>query len=145
MKIDRPGSSQSVSSSRKTPKRTAGQASFTPDVDGSEPTQHSGPIAATGPVASVDALLALQEAPGDTEAGSRSFNRAKSLLDLLEDVHHGLVLGQIPADRLHRLAAMARQKRDGYVDERLSDLLDEIEIRAEVELAKLEMSGLDIS
>ena len=49
----------------------------------------------------------------------------------------GLLLGSIPKDRLAELARMVREKRERGADPVVSRLLDEIELRAEVELAKL--------
>jgi len=92
----------------------------------------------SGPVASVDALLSLQ---GEAEADAgreQGLARARDMLDLLEDVRRGILLGAIPRDKLHRLAETARSRREGFTDPQLGELLDEIELRAEVELAKLD-------
>ena len=45
--------------------------------------------------------------------------------------------GAVPAGRLQALTDMLRVKRESVDDPRLSDLIDEIELRAKVELAKL--------
>lgn len=94
-------------------------------------------MAPTGPVAAVDALLSLQETQADAEARSKGLHRARSMLELLEEIRRGLLLGQIPVARLEQLADAARSRREGFVDPALADILGEIELRAEVELAKL--------
>lgn len=109
-----------------------------------ESTGQSGSTASarpSGPAASVDALLALQAAPEDSgDARSQGYARGHDLLDLLEDVRRGIVLGALPKDKLRRLADLARRQREGFADPQLDGLLNEIELRAEVELAKLEAS-----
>ena len=62
------------------------------------------------------------------------------MLDLLDDVHVGLLDGSIPAGRLIALANSVRGKRDEVGDPRLAEVLDEIELRAAVEVAKLQPS-----
>ena len=60
------------------------------------------------------------------------------MLDRLEDLRHGLLLGIIPHDRLTDLAVMARQRQDDLTDPALRQILRDIELRARVELAKFE-------
>lgn len=141
MKIDRPGRSEAAGPTRKTKRTAAADQEFGSLVgDASPGAEQSASVAAAGPVASMDALLSLQEAADDPDARSKGLNRATSLLDHLEEIRHGLLLGQIPMDRLQRLAALARAQREGFSDPRLNAILDEIELRAEVELAKLSIS-----
>ena len=59
------------------------------------------------------------------------------ILDRLEEIRRGLLMGSIPKDRLQELAHLVREKRERGADPVVSRLLDEIELRAEVELAKL--------
>jgi len=54
-----------------------------------------------------------------------------------EEIRRGLLVGSIPKERLGELARMMREKRERGADPVISRLLDEIELRAEVELAKL--------
>jgi len=46
-------------------------------------------------------------------------------------------MGMVPTDRLQDLATAAREQREELDDPRLSEILDDIELRARVELAKL--------
>ena len=61
------------------------------------------------------------------------------MLDLLDDVRLGLLEGTIPASRLIALADTVRGKRDEVSDPRLAEVLDEIELRAAVEAAKVQL------
>jgi hypothetical protein len=93
------------------------------------------PVAVSG----IDALLAAQ-AVGDSleqEARRKLIRRGDDILDKLDEIRHGLLIGSIPKDRLIALAQMVRARRDSMPDPRLATILDEIELRAEVELAKL--------
>ena len=70
--------------------------------------------------------------------GSRHRPRdARATLDRLEDIRRGLLLGMVPKDKLAELARTVREKRERGADPVVSRLLDEIELRAEIELAKL--------
>jgi len=85
-------------------------------------------------------VLALQEAP-DATTRSRARQRAKErgtlMLDHLEEIRMGLLMGTIPLAKLEQLASLVRAKREQIDDPRLLEILDEIELRAAVELAKL--------
>ncbi len=90
--------------------------------------------AALGPV---DALLALQEVADDPGGRDRGRRHGEALLEQLDDLHLGLLSGRMSRDALERLSAMVTAKRGQVDDPRLAGILDEIEVRAVVELAKL--------
>ena len=99
------------------------------------------PAASVGgalPSGAVGAMLALQEVSGGLEARGRARRRGERLLDRLEEIRQGLLLGAIARDRLDELARMVRAGRERIDDPRLASILDEIELRAAVELAKLD-------
>jgi hypothetical protein len=104
-----------------------------------EATEEAHAAEAPAGMGSIDALLAVQ-ASGDAlerEQRQRFVRHAEDLLDKLEEIRHGLLLGSIPKDKLIALAQMVRTRRGEVADPRLAAILDEIELRAEVELAKL--------
>jgi hypothetical protein len=53
-------------------------------------------------------------------------------------VRDGLLAGGIPRAILNRLATAVSRRQDGFADPKLQNVLDEIDLRARVELAKLE-------
>ncbi len=61
---------------------------------------------------------------------------------MLDDVKLALLDGGLPPVALNRLLAAIREERAGTDDPKLEGLLNEIETRASVELAKLEMAKL---
>ena len=106
-----------------------------------ESTAAGGSGAVGGPVglSGVSTILALQGAPDSTErrARQRAIQRGDAMLDDLEQIRVGLLLGSIPRARLEQLAQLVRARREQVDDPRLMAILDEIELRAAVELAKL--------
>lgn len=98
------------------------------------------PLTGGGPIAAVDTILALQSIDDSTEGRSRGLAQGEQLLKLLDEVRDGLLIGGIPRAMLNRLASAVAKKRDSFTDPKLQDVLDEIDLRARVELAKLEHS-----
>ena len=96
-------------------------------------------VGGTVGLAGVSTVLALQGAPDSTErrARQRAVQRGDAMLDELEEIRLGLLLGAIPRARLEQLAQLVRTRREQVDDPRLMAILDEIELRAAVELAKL--------
>jgi len=92
-------------------------------------------------VMSVDAILALQDIGGPLERKKRAVSRAGRILDVLEDVKIGLLSGDVSLNDLERLQKAVRDERLSTDDERLEGVLNEIETRAAVELAKLERAN----
>ena len=100
-------------------------------------------VAAAGGVArvnSLDALMALQEVGGPLERRRRAVGRASKILEALEDLKLDLLDGRLSPDALETLTRSVREQRAMTDDPRLEGVLDEIETRAAVELAKLEMA-----
>jgi len=96
-------------------------------------------VGGTVGLSGVSAVLALQGAPDSTErrARQRAIERGDAMLDDLEEIRLGLLLGTIPRARLEQLAQLVRVRREQVEDPKLMAILDEIELRAAVELAKL--------
>lgn len=96
-------------------------------------------LGAPSALGAVDALLLAQSVDEDADSGARRrmLNRGEEILDKLEELRHSLLVGAIPADRLIQLAQQVRNRRETCADPRLAAVLDEIELRAEVEIAKL--------
>ncbi|MBL8556311.1 MAG: flagellar assembly protein FliX [Phenylobacterium sp.] len=92
-------------------------------------------------VVGVEALLALQDVESATERKRRSVGRAGRLLDELDELKIALLGGELSAGQLARLARTVREQRAATDDPKLEGVLDEIETRAAVELAKLEAAG----
>jgi hypothetical protein len=91
-------------------------------------------------VMGMDALLALQDVGGPLERKRRAVSRAGRILDVLDDLKLALLDGSISGTDLERLTRAVRDARDATEDPKLEAVLDEIELRAAVEMAKLEIA-----
>ena len=89
------------------------------------------------PDRAIDVLHLTLDVTPDFKERQRRAQRGVEILDRLEDVRRGLLMGAVPKDKLADLARMVREKRERGADPVVSRLLDEIELRAEIELAKL--------
>jgi hypothetical protein len=73
----------------------------------------------------------------EKEIAKHLVKRGNSLLEKLEEIRDGLLVGEISKDRLIDISRFVKDRRFETQDERLKDIIDEIELRIEVELAKL--------
>ena len=138
MKIDGTGPIRPGTSPTRSKKVGDKAEKFAKHIADSEDEASTAAVSSAGPLAAVDALLSLQEVPDATSGRSRGLKRAEDMLDHLDAIRHGLLLGSIPRDKLNGLLAVVRERRDDVGDPRLAAVLDEIELRAAVELAKLD-------
>lgn len=95
----------------------------------------SRPAAAVAPATSLDALLALQAVEDPLLRKRKLVRRGSQLLDTLEEMKADLLTGRVSESRLNQLLAVLGQAREKS-DPRLDALIDDIELRARVELAK---------
>ena len=66
-----------------------------------------------------------------------TFTVSDTLLEKLEEIRDGLLLGYISKDKLIEISRYVRETKINTADEKLAELIGEIELRVEVELAKL--------
>jgi len=134
MKIDRFSGPKTAASRRSGSSAPTGGGGFARALaDG--PPQTAAPAGAS-PVQSLNALLALQEVDDATEGRKRARRRADDLLDQLEDLKLSIMLGEVPLAQLENLAGLLAQRQGATDDPKLAQIINEIEIRAAVELAK---------
>jgi hypothetical protein len=146
MKVEGPKGPSSVAPKRvRKAERGAGGGEFAAELDrvtGEAATGAASPADGASAVAHVGGVLAAQTVDPDgqrstPEERKHRAQRGAEILDRLEEIRRGLLAGAIPKDRLAELARLVREKREKGADPVISRLLDEIELRAEVELAKL--------
>lgn len=134
MKIDISGRVAAPGAMRRTTRGQATGDAFSvagDDLDGGQAT------ARTGGLAPLTALYALQEVPDATARRGRALRRGHDLLDRLEELRMALLSGSLSGERLQGLLQAVRSQRENVADPRLAAILDEVELRAAVELAKL--------
>ena len=103
----------------------------------SSPVAKSSRTGASAPLATVDALLALQGEGDPAERRRRSVRGGHDLLDALDRLKAALLSDRIATTDLQHVAAKLAERRDFSDDPHLDELLSHIELRAKVELAKL--------
>ena len=118
--------------------RAKSGADFSSALTGEAPA--AGNVTSATPINPIDGILAIQEVSDATDGRSRGIKRGHGLLDRLDELRHGLLAGTIDRDRLLRMRREIAQQRVTLDDPRLSTILDEIDVRAAVELAKLGMT-----
>jgi Class II flagellar assembly regulator len=98
----------------------------------------AGATPGTMTVAGVAGLLSLQEV-GDALGGRRrALAHGDRVLEALEELRLALLAGALPRAQILRLAHLAHDHAPRVDDPRLAEILAEIELRAAVEMAKLE-------
>jgi hypothetical protein len=114
--------------------RTNG-AGGTFQLDGGSAPSRPAQVANAEAMTPLDALLALQSVDDPLLARRRTVRRGRALIDALDAVMGDLLLGRVAEGRLNQLVALVGQVRDP-TDPELDALIDDIELRARVELAK---------
>lgn len=136
MKVTGPSGTTSTPSSRTS--RTSGAGFSLPSGAASGPGAASAASAAGG-VAGVSALMALQGVEDATERRRRAMRRGGGLLDRLDELKLMMLAGQDGVGVLNTLARAVREERPDCADPGLDAVLDQIDLRAAVELAKADM------
>ncbi len=121
----------------------AGGARFADHLD--KAAESDGDVAGVGGVAgvvAVSSILSAQEVvdDGDQAARRQMARRGADILDRLDDIRRDILAGGVSRQRLENLAQSLRQRRTQVSDPRLIEIIDEIELRAAVEIAKLTRS-----
>lgn len=89
-------------------------------------------------LATLDALLAVQSAveEGTRERRRRATQQAHDILDALEALKIAVLSGSTGRDQLARIAEAVRNRRETVDDPALVEILEHVEMRARIELAK---------
>jgi hypothetical protein len=133
MRIEKSGKTRTTTRSGGIARSGSG-AEFKVDLGaGTQKTRQASPTAAAD---HIGPLLAMQVVDEREYARKKNIRRGNDLLDTLEAIKADLLGGQIVPERLTRMMSILAKAR-GNADPELDQLLDHIELRARVELAKL--------
>lgn len=124
--------------SSKTVKKSSGGESFSAYLRESM-APGSAPVSGSNSISVADAIFAAQMVGSEEEREIRKklVKRGQQLLEKLEDIRDGLLAGSISMEKLIETSRMIKERKFETQDTRLSEIMAEIELRVEVELAKL--------
>ncbi len=119
-------------------KKATGGGDFSAYLKESMSGQPQG-VSGTTSIAVPDAIFAAQMVDGEEEreAKKRLLKRGNTLLEKLEEIRDGLLAGVISKEKLIEISRLVKDKKFHSEDPRLTEIIGEIELRVEVELAKL--------
>mgnify|MGYP001544807512 CR=1 FL=1 len=100
------------------------------------PVNTASTIGGMSGVGSVDALMALQAVEDPIEKRRKAERRGRQMLDGLDRLKVDLLEGRAPVSTLEKLKQSLSTEREETNDPRLESVIDQIELRVEVELAK---------
>lgn len=142
MKISNLGSSKATATAATGRKKKAAASSGTEFAEELRETSETSGTAApveSSAVGGVDSIHTVQEVSDATDDQSRRRARqyGDGILETLESIRRDLLSGGISKEKLAELAHTVRAERGASEDPRLNEIIDEIELRAKVEIAKL--------
>lgn len=114
-------------------RRTAAGGFSLEEPEAPRNTGSAGPMRA---VTGLDGLLALQGVETPTERKKRAVTRGRKALDVLDDLKLGLLDGSLDSATLDRLKLASEGLAGDTGDTGLDDVLNAIDLRVAVELAK---------
>ncbi len=136
MKVSEVGKNNDIASTKA--KKSAGGVSFASYLNNITDKQTQ-PLSGINNLSGVDAIFAAQMADNIEEKEKRKklIKKAYTLLDCLTDIRDALLVGQISMQKLIDISRLVKEQKEICEDKKLLDIIAEIELRVEVELAKL--------
>lgn len=110
-------------------------------AEAADEAQAPAPTAPTAPLSSTNPMLAWQEIGDDEMERRQAVRHGRLTLDALDELRHAMLMGALPVRLLREMEALVTEQRRYRPDPQLSAILDEIELRAAVELAKVEVAS----
>ena len=114
--------------------RRASDGTFT--LDEQEPSRSTGAAGGLRAISSLDALLALQGVEDFTHRRKRAVAKGRNALDALDSLKVALLDGSVDRSTLARLKVAADGLTESTGDAHLDQVMQEIDLRVAVELAK---------
>jgi hypothetical protein len=139
LRIDGNASTMPAAARIKVEPRTAvGDIGFARQLSSSVRAPRPGAAPSAAALGPLPGMLALQEVRPQGESARRAIRRGKALLDTLGELQAALLDDAGPMVIAERLRSEIEGQREHDDDPALKDILDAIELRALVELAKLD-------
>ena len=137
MKIEGPSKSQKAGKSSKAAKTGKTDGTFGAMV--ADAAKETAGTAATQSIAKVDALLAVQGVESSTERKARRQvrERADNILRQMDHLRLAILTGNLTLGQVVDIADVVASHRETINDPQMSAVLDEIDLRAQIEIAKM--------
>jgi hypothetical protein len=103
-------------------------------------TAHTGGTSDIAATSALNNLLALQEISEQDVQRRKLLQQGKNMLDVLEQLRRQILSGTMPASMLQDLGRQLSLQKQEVMDPALIEIIEDIELRTAVELAKLEMA-----
>ena len=119
-------------------KKTSGDMNFSEYLSNVSATRNN-QVATSSGISVTDAIFATQMVNDEEkrEIKKKLIKRGFNLLEKLEEIRDALLLGEISKDKLIEISRLIKENKPETEDDRLLEIITEIELRTEVELAKL--------
>lgn len=135
--INGPGGIRPPNTVRRTAKsQSTDGTSFSRHLDDTSESESAQAAQGAAPLHNVAGIFSLQEVDDALARAAKGKLRAQDMLDRLDELRLELLAGTLTKDKLLRLAQIVNQRRGEIDDPRLVEILDQIDLRAQVELAK---------
>lgn len=133
-RIEGSGPIQTATPIRRAKKTSAtGKSDFSEHLEGAE---EASATQSAGALGAVSGVLNIQEVDDALARAAKGKLRAEDLLNKLDELRLDLLEGTLSRTKLVRLAEIVNARRPDISDPHLAGVLDEIDLRAQVELAK---------
>ena len=118
-----------------------GASGFASALQAASETAPTHEMEETASLAGVGSLLGFQEVDERDVERRKAYKHGKMTLDVLSQLRDSLLMGTLPIATIEKLERLVAAERAQVTDPLLKSILDEIELRAAVEIAKLEVAS----
>ena len=142
MLVEGPKNTQSLGKAARKRKINSAEGDFGSLLDSPEETESTGTLTGVQPMGMLEGLLSIQQLENEVMEKKKAVKKGSEILDYLDQLRHGLLRGRLSTMQIKNLAHAVQEMQYNISDPRLQEILSQIETRAAVELAKLEMNRL---
>jgi hypothetical protein len=121
-------------------KRKTTSTGFTQSLNETNAPQETSQISSAPEVAPLQPLMHLQEVSDALQGKARACARAQDLLNVLDVLREGLLIGAFASQDLAHMAQQLGIRSQENIDPLLKEVLEQIEQRVHIELTKIELS-----
>ena len=125
----------------KKPKKTGDKGAFDAflsEAEGATETETAKAASGVSAVEAPSALFSLQEVSGGTGLHQQTLKQGKQSLEVLDELRRDLLLGEDNPRTLQRMREQQARLKQQVYDPRLRDVMEDIDLRLAVEIAKRE-------